>query len=44
MAEVEFSSIEMANAFIPPEWFGEDVTMNPKYHNSNMSRSLSPFC
>lgn len=38
MAEVEFDSIEMANAFIPPVWFGEDVTLDPAYHNSNMSR------
>lgn len=39
MAEVEFSSIEMANAFLPPDWFDEDVTMNPEYHNSNMSKN-----
>ncbi len=38
MAEVEFTSEEMANAFIPPEWFDEDVTYNPEYHNSAMSR------
>lgn len=38
MAEVEFPSIEEANAFTPPEWFTEDVTNNPKYHNSNMSK------
>lgn len=38
MAEVEFPSIELANAFLPPEWFKEDVTENPAYHNSNMSR------
>lgn len=38
MAEVEFSSLEMANAFIAPDWFGEDVTMNSDYHNSTMSR------
>ncbi len=38
MAEVEFPSIEMANAFIAPDWFDEDVTLNPEYHNSNMSR------
>lgn len=37
MAEVEFSSIEMANAFIPPEWFDKDVTMDTNYHNSNMA-------
>lgn len=39
MAEVEFTSIEMANAFIAPDWFKEDVTNDPKYHNSNMSRA-----
>lgn len=37
MAEVEFPSKEMADAFIPPEWFDEDVTYNPEYHNSVMS-------
>ncbi len=37
MAEVEFPSVEMANAFIPPAWFDEDVTDNPAYHNSVMS-------
>lgn len=40
MAEVEFPSVEMANAFLPPDWFDEDVTMNPDYHNSNMSRKI----
>lgn len=38
MAEVEFPDEETANAFIPPAWFDEDVTSNPAYHNSNMSR------
>lgn len=38
MAEVEFPSIEMADAFIAPDWFDEDVTLNPEYHNSNMSK------
>ena len=38
MAEVEFDSIEAAEAFTPPDWFDEDVTRNPAYHNSNMSR------
>ncbi|MBR3769920.1 MAG: CYTH domain-containing protein [Lachnospiraceae bacterium] len=37
LAEVEFSSIDDANQFIPPAWFGEDVTNTPKYHNSNLS-------
>lgn len=37
LAEVEFASIEQANSFIPPEWFGEDVTEDGRYHNSYMS-------
>ena len=36
MAEVEFESLEEANSFVPPEWFGEDVTMQRQYHNSQM--------
>ncbi len=38
MAEVEFPDEESALAFTPPEWFDEDVTDNPAYHNSNMSK------
>ncbi|MBQ2283030.1 MAG: CYTH domain-containing protein [Agathobacter sp.] len=38
LVEVEFSSVEEAEAFIPPEWFGEDVTNSGKYHNSYMSQ------
>ena len=37
MAEVEFASIEEANAFLPPDWFGHDVTMDRRYHNVNMA-------
>lgn len=36
MAEVEFPTEEAANSFTPPEWFGEDVTNDRRYHNSNM--------
>lgn len=36
MAEVEFPDEETAHAFTPPDWFLEDVTQNPAYHNSNM--------
>lgn len=36
MAEVEFDSVDAANAFIPPEWFDTEVTDDPSYHNSNM--------
>ena len=38
LAEVEFPSEDEANAFMPPEWFAEDVTYSGKYHNSYMSR------
>lgn len=38
IAEVEFPSIEEANAFVAPDWFGEDVTYDGRYHNSYLSR------
>ncbi len=38
LAEVEFDTEEAANAFIPPEWFGEDVTFSTDYHNSTLSQ------
>lgn len=39
IAEVEFPSEDMANAFVPLDWFDQDVTHNPAYHNSNMVKS-----
>ena len=38
IAEVEFPSVEEANAFVPPEWFDRDVTHDPAYQNSNLSK------
>ena len=38
LAEVEFETEELANTFISPEWFGEDVTFSSKYHNSTLSQ------
>lgn len=38
LAEVEFATEEEANAFVPPAWFGEDVTFSTKYHNSRLSK------
>ena len=40
IAEVEFPTENAANAFLPPAWFDEDVTRNPDYHNSNLSRRI----
>ncbi len=39
LAEVEFSSKEEADSFVPPVWFDTEVTFDPRYHNSNMSRA-----
>ncbi len=38
IAEVEFPDKEMAEAFQALEWFDQDVTNDPAYHNSNLSR------
>ncbi len=40
MAEVEFPSVEEAVAFVPPAWMAQDVTDDPRFHNSNMSRTV----
>lgn len=37
-AEVEFPTEEAANEFIPPVWFGKDVTLLPEYQNSALSQ------
>ena len=36
-AEVEFPSCEMAEAFVPPDWFYREVTFDNRYHNSSLS-------
>ena len=40
--EVEFPSVEAAVSFTPPAWFGRDVTEDPAYHNSAISRGADP--
>ena len=42
IAEVEFPDKEMADAFLPPDWFLADVTLDKRYHNSNLSRMQDP--
>ena len=42
LAEVEFISEEQANAFLPPDWFGEEVTWSKEYHNSTLSQKTFP--
>ena len=43
MAEVEFESEAEAHAFVPPTWFDKDVTQDKRYHNSNLSKGITPF-
>ena len=38
IAEIEFPTKEMAEAFTPPDFFLEDVTFDLRYHNSNLSK------
>lgn len=38
VAEVEFPTEAEAAAFQPPEWFDREVTYDPAYSNSNLSR------
>ena len=43
LAEVEFPDEETANQFVPPSWFGEDVTFSTEYQNSTLSKGLKPL-
>jgi len=40
IAEVEFGSKDAAEAFVPPDWFLDDVTYCKEYHNSYMAMML----
>lgn len=35
--EVEFESIAQAQDFVPPAWFGKDVSMDHRYKNTSLS-------
>jgi len=37
LVEVEFASETDAHEFVPPEWFGVDVTEDKRYKNKNMA-------
>ena len=41
LAEVEFQTVEQANAFKKPEWLGKDVSDDRQYYNSYMSQQFS---
>ena len=38
LVEVEFKTVDDANSFQKPDWFGEDVTHDKHYHNSYLSK------
>jgi CYTH domain-containing protein len=38
LAEVEFETLEQANAYEPPEWFGRDVSITGEFQNNKLSR------
>lgn len=42
LVEVEFPDTQTANSFIPPDWFGEDVSQDPRYRNSYLSGTEQP--
>lgn len=35
--EVEFKTMEEAQSFIPPNWFGEDITEDNRFKNNNLA-------
>ena len=37
MAEVEFPDMKSAETYLPPSWFGQEVTMDSRFHNSTLS-------
>lgn len=37
VVEVEFPSLEVAEGFVPPPWFGDDVTFDKRYKNNHLS-------
>lgn len=40
VVEVEFPSMDAANAFEPPSWFGEEISFNKKYSNKAVWKQL----
>jgi adenylate cyclase len=37
LVEVEFASVDDANQFTPPDWFGIDVTEDKRYKNKHLA-------
>ncbi len=41
LVEVEFSDADAAESFVPPNWFGSEVTDDERYSNGNLARVTS---
>ena len=41
LVEVEFPDTATADAFVPPAWFGKDVSLDPHYRNSYLSSTIN---
>ncbi|MFD8754897.1 CYTH domain-containing protein [Kitasatospora sp. NPDC059577] len=37
VVEVEFADVEAARAFVPPHWFGEEITGSPAWSNRELA-------
>ncbi|MFA9407734.1 MAG: CYTH domain-containing protein [Candidatus Dadabacteria bacterium] len=42
VAEVEFDSEEESSHFVPPKWFGEEITLDERYKNKNLALHGKP--
>src|SRR5215208_1397466 len=42
LLSVEFAAGEDAGGFVPPAWFGPEVTQNPAYHRGSLARAGLP--
>lgn len=40
--EIEFESVDQAERFIPPDWFGRDVTFEQAYKNGHLAKHGLP--
>jgi adenylate cyclase len=41
-AEVEFTSRQACEKFVPPPWFAKEVTEDARYKNQNLARKRNP--
>lgn len=41
LVEVEFASLDQAQSFVPPSWFADDVSADPRYRNSTLASTIN---